>query len=162
MPTIQQTSWWRALFIIISGLVFSTIIAVIIGSLVGIPLGISMFAIVFTMVNLLIQQYLARKIKLIQQGNYSGAIQSFENMYAYFQRNKWLDKYRHIFLLNVSAISFGEMALLNIAFCYGQMGEPEKLKQILERTLAEFPNSLIAKNTLNLINTVAANPTKIE
>ena len=44
------------------------------------------------------------------------------------------------------------MALNNIAFCYGQLGDGEKAKEYYERTLNEFPDSGIARAGLRLLN----------
>jgi hypothetical protein len=46
------------------------------------------------------------------------------------------------------------MALCNIAFCYGQTGNGEKSEYYYNVTLKEFPNSLLAKAALNMINAV--------
>ncbi len=42
------------------------------------------------------------------------------------------------------------MALLNIAFCYGQSGNGKRSKEYYEKTLREFSNSEIAKASLQM------------
>ena len=47
----------------------------------------------------------------------------------FFKRYNWIDKYRFVVLLSLSRISYTEMALANIAFCHGQLGEGGKSKE---------------------------------
>jgi len=49
------------------------------------------------------------------------------------------------------------MALNNIAFCYGQIGQGSKAIEYYERTLKEYPDSGIAKAGLNFLNSVKEN-----
>ena len=44
------------------------------------------------------------------------------------------------------------MALNNIAFAYGQIGDGKKAKEYYERLLTEFPRSGIAKAALKMID----------
>ena len=88
----------------------------------------------------------------VKVGNYESAIADFEKSYDFFDKNQWIDKYKFLLLLSYSKISYKEMALNNIAFCYGQIGEGDKSKAFYERTLKEYPESGIAKAGLNLIN----------
>ncbi len=44
------------------------------------------------------------------------------------------------------------MALNNIAFCYGQMGNGEKSREYYEKILQEFPGSGLAKTALRFLN----------
>jgi len=95
-------------------------------------------------------------IALFKKGLFEDAIPFFENSYSFFKRNSWIDKYRYVILLSSSQISYTEMALLNIAFCYGQSGDEKKSKTYYEKTLAEFPDSEIAKTSLQMFQ--AAKP----
>jgi tetratricopeptide (TPR) repeat protein len=89
-------------------------------------------------------------IALFKKDSFIEAIPFFEKSYAFFNRNKWIDKYRYITLLSSSRASYTEMALLNIAFCYGQSGDGKKSKEYYEKTLSEFPNCEIAKASLRM------------
>jgi len=42
------------------------------------------------------------------------------------------------------------MALLNIAFCYGQSKDGKRYKKYYKKTLTEFPDSEIAKASLRM------------
>lgn len=83
---------------------------------------------------------------------YEEAIPLFEKSYDFFKRNNWIDQYRYVTLLSSSAMTYKEMALNNIAFCYGQLGDGQKAKAYYERTLREFPHNGLAKAGLNMLN----------
>ena len=91
-------------------------------------------------------------MKKVKTEDFRNAIPDFEKSYDYFQKNDWIDKYRFLVLLSSSRISYKEMALNNIAFCYGQIGQGEKSREYYERTLKEYPDSGIAKAGLRLLN----------
>ena len=92
---------------------------------------------------------------LVKKERFDEAIECFEKSFTFFKQNEWVDKYRYVTLLNSSRISFREMALNNIAFCYGQLGDGERARQYYERTLQEFPDSGIAKAGLRLLNSAS-------
>lgn len=89
---------------------------------------------------------------LVKQEKYREAIPHFENSYSFFKQHAWLDKYRYLTLLTSSKISYREMALVNAAFCHGQLGEGQESKGYYERVLQEFPENGIALAALRLIN----------
>lgn len=91
-------------------------------------------------------------IKLFKSGSYAQAINEFEKSYAFFTRHQWIDKYRFIALFSASKISYKEMALLNIAFCYSQIGNGSKAKEYYQKTLQLFPGSEMAKSALRMLN----------
>jgi tetratricopeptide (TPR) repeat protein len=92
-----------------------------------------------------------RGIALFKKQDYEAAIPQFEKSYDFFSKHKWLDESRYLTLLTSSLMGYREMALLNIAFCYGQIGEGSKSKEYYQKTLAEFPDSEMAKASLKMI-----------
>lgn len=97
---------------------------------------------------------------LVKQEKYLDAISHFKNSYDFFKRYEWLDKYRYLTLLSSAKMSYKEMALNNIAFCFGQMGDRTKSKEYYELTLQEFPNSGMARAGLNMLNATDTSTTK--
>jgi len=75
----------------------------------------------------------------------------------FFDKNIWIDKYRYLFLLSSSKFSYKEMGMINIAFCYYQLGDIKKAKEMYENTLKEFPESEMAKASINIINSSKEN-----
>ncbi|CAZ97338.1 Conserved hypothetical protein [Zobellia galactanivorans] len=96
-------------------------------------------------------------IKKNNSEKFKDAIPDFEKSYAFFKKYEWIDKYRFITLLSSSKMSYREMALANIGFCYSQIGNGIKSKEYYERTLKEFPESGLAKSALNMINAMEKN-----
>lgn len=97
-------------------------------------------------------------IKNNNSENYKEAISDFEKSYTFFSKHEWVDKYRIVTLLSSSKMSYREMALANIGYCYSQIGEGNKAKEYYERTLKEFPESGLAKSALNMMNSVEQTP----
>ena len=101
-----------------------------------------------------IPRYHRKGIAFINQGNYVEAIDWFEQSYAFFQKNIWIDRYRYLVLLSISAISYREMALCNIAFLWGQLGDGVQSMHYYQQALIEFPNSVIANSGLRLLKSM--------
>lgn len=90
-------------------------------------------------------------VVLCKQGNYMQAIEEFMKSYHFFCKHSWIDKYRYLTLLSSSKVSYAEMALLNIAFCYAQLNDVKLAKEYYQKTLEDFPDSETAKVALNMI-----------
>jgi tetratricopeptide (TPR) repeat protein len=101
-------------------------------------------------------------IALFKQGAFAEAIPFFEKSYLFFKKYSWVDRYRYVTLLSSSQISYREMALLNIAFCHGQSGDGKKSRDYYEKTLYEFPDSEMAKASLQMFQSAKdlAEPTR--
>jgi tetratricopeptide (TPR) repeat protein len=93
-------------------------------------------------------------INLVKQGNFIDAIPYFERSVKYFSENDWVDKYRFLTMLSSSKMSYREMGLCNIAFCFSQTGEGQKAKELYQFTLNEYPENVLAQTALNLFNSV--------
>lgn len=93
-------------------------------------------------------------IQEVRRGNFEKAITHFEKSYSFFKKHVLLDNWRYLFLLSSSRISYKEMALVNCAFCYSQLGEGIKAKEYYENALKEFPDSGMAKAGLNMLNSI--------
>ena len=91
-------------------------------------------------------------MKLVKQQQFENAIPLFEKSVAFFNKNKWVDKYRFLTLLSSSKMTYKEMGLCNIAFCYSQISNGQKAKEYYEQTLKEFPENGLAIAALKMIN----------
>lgn len=96
-------------------------------------------------------------MKLVKLEDFEKAIPYFERSYAFFKKYSWVDKYRFITFLSSSGMTYKEMALANIAFCYGQLGNGEQAKEYYKRVLQEYPENGLAKAGLRLLNSVEKN-----
>ena len=93
-------------------------------------------------------------IKLVKEQNFADAISYFQKSVDYFTKNSWLDKYRFLTLLSSSKMSYREMGLCNIAFCYSQTGDGIKAKEIYRQTLKDYPKNGMATAGLNMLNSL--------
>ncbi|MCC7520948.1 MAG: tetratricopeptide repeat protein [Flavobacteriaceae bacterium] len=96
-------------------------------------------------------------MKLVKQQKFEEAIPLFEKSVDFFTRNNWVDKYRFLTLLSSSKMTYKEMGLCNIAFCYSQTNNGQKAKEYYELTLKEFPENGIATVGLKMINSFVQN-----
>lgn len=99
----------------------------------------------------LLARHHRRGIRLSRSGQFEAAICEYQRSYEFFTRHGWLDRFRCVFLMSASAMSYCEMALLNQAFCLSQIGRGAESKATYERALAEFPDSGMAGAALRLI-----------
>jgi tetratricopeptide (TPR) repeat protein len=122
--------------------------------------GFVTFMIIYYAVRMLVPRSHRNGMKKIKKENYNDGIPLFEKSYAFFSKNNWLDKYRFVTILSASKITYKEMALNNIAYCYSQIGNGNQSKAYYERTLKEFPESVLAKSGLNMLNSMITNTSK--
>ncbi len=102
----------------------------------------------------LITRHHRRGMSLIKRGQYAEAIPLFQQSNGFFLQYNWLDRWRYMLLLSSSRTSYREMALVNMAFCYTQIGEGKQAKALYEQALTEFPQSAIAQTALKMIETI--------
>ena len=96
-----------------------------------------------------------RGMQLVRGLEFEAAIPEFENSYKFFAKNSWIDRFRSVVLMSASAMSYREMALCNIAFCYSQLGKGIEAVEYYQRALKEFPNSGLAQSALRMIESGA-------
>lgn len=93
-------------------------------------------------------------MRLVKKENFQEAIEKFERSVAFFAKNKWIDRYRFLTLLSSSKMTYKEMGLCNIAFCYSQTNQGEKAKAYYERALKEFPKNGLAIAGLRMLKSI--------
>lgn len=93
-------------------------------------------------------------IRMVKRGRFREAIDSFQHSFEFFERYPWVDRFRSIFLLSASAMTYREMALANIAFSYSQQGDGEKARYYYEICQKEFPHNGVAIAALRLMDSV--------
>jgi hypothetical protein len=95
-------------------------------------------------------------IRLVREQRFAEAIEKFQRSLLFFDKHRWIDRYRSIVLMSPSALSYREMALANIAFCYSQIGDGAHARQWYEACLAEFPQSGMAQVGLRIMDAAVA------
>jgi tetratricopeptide (TPR) repeat protein len=91
-------------------------------------------------------------MKLSRAQNFTEAIKYYEKSAEFFKNNKWIDQYRCITLFSAAKMSYREMALINIAFCYSQIGNGSKAVEFYKKALTEYPDSIMGKTALNMFD----------
>ncbi len=95
-------------------------------------------------------------MRLFRAGKYKEAIKEFEKSFEFFSKYSWVDKFRFITMLSSSRMSYKEMALVNTAFSYSQIGKGKLAKDYYMKTLELFPDSQMAKSALKMIESVSS------
>lgn len=151
-PVVRQIAWISLLVQLLLLLASVILVYLLIGS-VSAAIDITMFFYLFASIALrqLVPRAHRRGMGAFRKGQYALAAEEFEKSYTFFTRHPWIDRYRFVTLLSSSRISYREMALVNAAFCYTQIGEGGTAKRYYEKALAQFPGSEMAKAALRML-----------
>lgn len=151
-PVVRQIAWVS----LVPQLIVMILLVVLFGILIkpfeyALIVAMLFYLFVSNLLRNLVPRYHRKGIALYKAGNYAQAIGEYEKSYAFFTEHAWIDKYRFIVLLSSSRISYTEMALLNIAFCYAQMEDGRRAKEYYDKVLEQFPDSEMAKSALRML-----------
>lgn len=84
-------------------------------------------------------------LKQMMYRKHRDAIESLKDSADFFQRNKWIDDLRWIFLLSSAKSGYREMSLVNLTYCHLQLLEHDEAKAYLATAKAEYPESELVK-----------------
>lgn len=150
VPVVRQISWLSVIpqIIVIGSLIFLYDLADF-----GDPFLLAVFTYLILAFGLryFIATNHSRGMTLTKKQRFEEAIPWFEKSVDYFDKNHWIDKYRFFTLLSSSKMTYKEMGLCNLAFCYSQTGNPQKVKEYYEQVLKEFPENGLAVAGLNFL-----------
>jgi tetratricopeptide (TPR) repeat protein len=158
VPVIQQISWPAVLLHLAIGGSLIGIAALFLPPSRAVMAGALVYLIYAWASRAVAARHHQRGMRLVRSHRFAEAIEAFEASYAFFSRQQWLDRYRSVFLLSPSGISYREMALVNIAFSAAQLGDGARAKAYYQRALQEFPQSGIATAALNIIAAAEKRP----
>lgn len=153
VPTIRQLSWFSVVpqLIIIGLLIF-------LYHLADFDEPFIFGALTYSMLALGLRNLISKKhrqgMRFVKQQKFLDALPCFEKSVEYFTKNNLVDKYRYLTLLSSSKMTYKEMGLCNIAFCYSQTGNGQKAKEYYEQALKEFPENGLAIAGLNMLKSV--------
>lgn len=156
VPTVKQVAWISLIpQLMLMGLI------IFVYHLIGFQNSFLLGACTYLILSLMLRNLIAadhrRGIRLVKQQQFEQAIPFFEKSVRFFTENKWIDTFRFLTLLSSSKMTYKEMALCNIAFCYSQTGNGQKAKEYYELTLKEFPNNGLATAGLKMIQSFQQN-----
>lgn len=155
-PITRQTSWPMVAPQLLSMLALMFFVQILFqpeSILHSITIGASIYLLYSCGSRRLIARTHRKGIWLSKEGRFEEAIEQYEKSYAFFNKNSWIDRYRGVAMMTPSAISYREMALINIVYCLAQLGQAQQSKEYYEKTHEEFPNSGIAQSSLKMIQT---------
>ncbi|MBN4072924.1 tetratricopeptide repeat protein [Crocinitomix catalasitica] len=152
-PVITQIQWISVIpqVVILAGLIFAFRE---LDNQTGIIVGAAIYLLISVSVRTMLTANHRTGIRLVKKKKFKEAIKEFESSYNYFKKKNWIDKFRSITLLSPSRISYSEMALNNIAFCYGQLGNGKKALEYYEKTLKRFPESVLAITGIQMLKSM--------
>lgn len=94
-------------------------------------------------------------IKLIREAKFQEAIPVVQQTVDYYSKKPWIDKYRFWLLISSAKRSITESSSCNLAYCYLQIGQVKRAKEIYENVLHEYPENINARSMLNTINLIS-------
>jgi tetratricopeptide (TPR) repeat protein len=153
VPIVRKISW-IAVLPQLAALVLCVSIGVFVSPRMGLLGGAAVYVTYSITSRLLVARDHRQGIWLIKQRRYQDAIAMFQRSLSFFDRHDWINRYRSIVLMSPSAISYREMALANIAFCYMQLGDGRQGRAFYEECLRRFPDSGLAVAALRMMDSV--------
>lgn len=154
-PIVRQVAWVS----LVPQLLFFALLGVIYGHFTEtITTAVFLAAITYLLFSAALKASLSHNhrkgIALFKAGKYEQAIEEFKKSYVFFSKHVWIDKCRFFTLLSSSRMSYREMALINIAFCYSQINDGRNSKEYYLKAIEQFPRSEMANTALKFIESV--------
>ena len=92
-----------------------------------------------------------RGMQAYRAGRFRDAIAHFDASRRFFSTHPWLDASRSLVFGVASRNPYRVIALGNMAYCHGQLGEGIEAVALYERVLQEAPGHAVARASLNLL-----------
>lgn len=108
-------------------------------------LGIAIYFLLSGYLKIIIPRSHRKGLYYSRKGEYEGAIYAFEQSCNFFTKYDWIDKYRSFTLFSLSGFSYKEMALMNIIYCYEQLGDNSSVQKYYQKLADEFPQNPYSK-----------------
>ena len=154
-PIVGQVSWLNFVMVIVLMLTILFVCNAFLGEYgLLVAMGSMFFMIFFLRYSVASAHTVA--IRHAKRGEFDQAIPYYENSLAFFTRHAWVDRFRAVTLLSTSAMTYREMALLGMAYCYAQIGDGKSAREQYERFLKEYPHNTMAAGALRLMDAAKA------
>lgn len=154
IPVLRQLSWLSVLPQI-AAMLIAMAVAFLLGASSPALYGASAYLAYSIGSRIVITRSHRAGVRLTKQQRFAEAIPKFQQSIAFFESHPWIDRFRSIVLMSPSAASYREMALANIAFCYGQLGDGEQSRAYYRECLDRFPESGLATAALRMLDSVS-------
>lgn len=103
-------------------------------------LAISFYLLLSVYLKIVIPKWHRKGLFYIKKGELEGAVFCFNKSLVFFSKNMWIDTFRAFTLLSLSKLSYREMALINLSWCYQQLGDKKKMKKTYQILEKEYPH----------------------
>lgn len=103
--------------------------------------GLALYFLLSIYLKILIPKWHRKGVFYVKKGMLQEAILAFEKSYDFFRGNQWVDRHRAFILLSTSQLSYMEMALVNIIYCYQQLGDQNMARKYIKKLKEEFPDN---------------------
>ncbi len=108
-------------------------------------IGFSIYFLLSIYLKVLIPKWHRKGIFFLRKGNLPAAISAFQKSYEFFQKYLWVDQYRAFTLFSTSQFSYSEMALMNIIWCFEQLGDKKNAAKYHNLLRKKFPGNKYAQ-----------------
>ncbi len=105
-------------------------------------LSLSLYFLLSGYLKIVIPKWHRKGLFYLRKGELEGAVFAFEKSYNFFNKHLWIDVYRAFTLLSISRLSYREMALINIVYCYQNLNNMTDAKKVHKKLAKEFPNNV--------------------
>lgn len=108
-------------------------------------LSLSLYFLLSGYLKIMIPKWHRKGLFYLRKGELNGAIFAFEKSYNFFSNHLWIDVYRAFTLLSISRLSYREMALINIIYCYQNLNKMADAEKVHKKLAKEFPDNVYVK-----------------
>jgi tetratricopeptide (TPR) repeat protein len=150
-PIVRPFSWLNA-GINIGVLALFVVVGLALNQIAGVFFG----ALAYVGLSQVLRRFIAghhrKAIRHCKRQNYQQAIPEFEKSISFFTDNQWIDQFRAITMLSSAGMSYREMAMVSLGFCYAQLGDGAKARENYEQCLREYPSNGMAESALRMLD----------
>ena len=152
-PTIRVIHWPS---VVLQVLFLALLIQILSWAGITKPLPFIVGPIIFLLLSFGMRYWLGRDhqlgMKSIRMEQFHAAFDHFQESVNFFEKYPWVDRFRALTLFSASRMCFREMGMVNMAYCYGQMGRGEEMEKLYREVAKQYPDNPIARTVLDMID----------
>lgn len=150
-PIVRPVSWLKA-GITLGVLALFVFVGWTLSRTNGVFVGAVVYVVLSQVLRRLIASHHRKAIGHCKRQEFEQAIPEFKKSLAFFRGNEWVDRFRAITMLSAAGVSYREMAMVGLGFCYAQIGDGVNARRSYEQCLLDFPDNGMAEAALRMLN----------